>query len=194
MPHINLKNTFPVTDFFFPDVEIERNSRVSGYYYPAEHQFNLLADFPGLRWKELKYHDLNLSLESDDSLAKVLEETDAVLEETIDQAGGVNQLTYTFWISDSKQVFSPGPVTRPTAAEIWKISELALAKGINHIDYYAFDVGGASLADEAEWKRFLPGTEKDYPLSKQFRQTWLKDRPGGVLRDLGLLIKAYRKR
>lgn len=159
------------------------------------------ADMIGLRFGQVTRHFDRLgaytmpsSWELEDSLDKALEQTDTVLEETISQAGGVDQLTYTFWISDSKQVFSPGAVTRPNAQEIWKITELALSKGVNHIDYYAFDVGGASLADEDEWKRYLPGTGEDYPLSKQFRQTWLKDRPDGVLEELGQLIRAYRGR
>jgi hypothetical protein len=157
------------------------------------------ADTIGLRFGRVTRHFDRLgaytmpsSWDSEDALDRALEQTDTVLEETIRQAGGVDQLTYTFWISDSQQVFSPGPVTRPTAEEIWKISELALSKGINHIDYYAFDVGGASLDDDEDWKRHLPGTKVDYPLSKQFRKTWLKDRPGGVLEELGGFVKAYR--
>jgi len=158
-----------------------------------------VVDAIGLRFGQVTRHFDRLgaytmpsSWDSEDSLEKALELTDAVVEETIAQAGGPDQLVYTFWISDSKQVFSPGPVTRPTAEEIWEISQLAIEKGVKHIDYYAFDVGGASLADEAEWKRYLPGSDANYPLAKQFRQTWLKDRPDGVLEELGLLIKAYR--
>ncbi len=159
-----------------------------------------VVDAMGLRFGQVTRHFDRLgaytmpsSVDSEDALEKALELTDAVVEETIAQAGSADQLVYTFWISDSKQVSSPGPVTRPTAEEIWKVSELAIEKGVNHIDYYAFDVGGASLVDEAEWKRYLPGSDANYPLAKQFRQTWLKDRPDGVLEELGLLIKAYRE-
>jgi hypothetical protein len=68
---VNFKNTFPITDFFYPDVEIARNSTISGNYYPAGNELSLVADFPGLRWKNSEFEGLELNLESSDSMAQV---------------------------------------------------------------------------------------------------------------------------
>jgi hypothetical protein len=72
---IHFKNTFPITDFFYPDIEIERNSRLSGSYHPAAYEFYLMADFPRIRWKENSFKDLILNFSSDSAIAEL--ESDA---------------------------------------------------------------------------------------------------------------------
>ncbi|MFC2116777.1 translocation/assembly module TamB domain-containing protein, partial [Bacteroidota bacterium] len=67
----HFKNTFPITNFFYPDVEIARNSMISGNYFPAQHEFILAGDFPDLRWKNISYVGLKLNLVSEDSIARI---------------------------------------------------------------------------------------------------------------------------
>jgi len=75
----HFKNTFPITDFFFPDIEIARDSRISGNYHPAVHELSLTGNFPSLRWKNNSYEELRLNLASDSTVAK-LETTSSKLE------------------------------------------------------------------------------------------------------------------
>ncbi|MFC2112299.1 hypothetical protein ACFLTA_03445, partial [Bacteroidota bacterium] len=67
----NFKNTFPITDFFYPDIEIARNSLISGNYHPAVKEFNLTGDFPSLRWNNNYFEDLLLNLTSDSTIAEL---------------------------------------------------------------------------------------------------------------------------
>ncbi len=67
----HFKNTFPITDFFYPEVEIERNSVVEGNYYPAEYELNVSADFPKLRWKDYSFKDLEFDFTSDSLTAEL---------------------------------------------------------------------------------------------------------------------------
>jgi hypothetical protein len=65
----HFKNTFPITDFFYPEVEIARNSEVTGHYYPGIYAFNLTGIFDHLRWKANKFQDLVLEFRSDSVMA-----------------------------------------------------------------------------------------------------------------------------
>jgi len=68
----HFKNTFPITDFFYPLIEIERNSEVSGHYYPAEYEFTVSANFPRFKWQNYGFDNLELEFSSD-SLSAELE-------------------------------------------------------------------------------------------------------------------------
>jgi len=64
----HFKNTYPITDFFVPDLEIARNSLISGTYDPAGYVFEMEGEFPYFRFKDNIWEGLALNLDSDDSL------------------------------------------------------------------------------------------------------------------------------
>ncbi|HEC44324.1 MAG TPA: hypothetical protein ENI20_15990 [Bacteroides sp.] len=75
----HFKNTFPITDFFYPDVEIAKNSIVHGTYNPSIREFNLTGEFPGLQWESNNFEELRVKLSSDSIMAE-LEITSASVE------------------------------------------------------------------------------------------------------------------
>lgn len=64
----NFKNTFPITDFFFPDVEIARNSKLHGTYSPGKNYVDITGSFPYLRYKNYKWNEFLIFLNSNDSI------------------------------------------------------------------------------------------------------------------------------
>jgi hypothetical protein len=72
----NFKNTFPITDFFFPDLEVGKNSLLTGNYNPSisELNFSLLA--PELRFRDNGMKILDLSLISNDTIAQIITSCD----------------------------------------------------------------------------------------------------------------------
>ena len=51
----HLKNTYPITDFFFPEIEFARNSKIYGNYNPSIYEFNLEGDLPSFQYGENKW-------------------------------------------------------------------------------------------------------------------------------------------
>jgi hypothetical protein len=68
----HLKNTFPITDFFFPEIGFARNSKIYGNYNPAIYEFNLEGDLPNFQYGETKWDNLEISLVSNDTSAYFL--------------------------------------------------------------------------------------------------------------------------
>ena len=68
----HLKNTYPITDFFFPEIEFARNSKIYGNYNPSIYEFNLEGDLPSFQYGENKWDDLEISLVTNDSIAHFL--------------------------------------------------------------------------------------------------------------------------
>jgi hypothetical protein len=64
----NFKNTFPITDFFFPDVEIAKNSKLVGTYSPGKKFVDITGNFPYLRYKNYKWNEFLIFLNSNDSI------------------------------------------------------------------------------------------------------------------------------
>ena len=69
--NIHFKNTFPITDFFLPEIQIARDSRVSGEYNPGDYRLKILCDFPELAYKNNQWSELSLSLLSNDSATRL---------------------------------------------------------------------------------------------------------------------------
>ncbi|KPL16024.1 MAG: hypothetical protein AMS26_06150 [Bacteroides sp. SM23_62] len=65
----HLKNTYPITDFFSPEIEFARNSKIYGNYNPAIYEFNLEGDLPSFRYNENTWDNLEISLVTNDSTA-----------------------------------------------------------------------------------------------------------------------------
>jgi len=68
----NLKNTYPITDFFFPEIEFARNSKIYGNYNPVIYEFNLEGDLPSFQYGENKWDNLEISLVTNDTSAYFL--------------------------------------------------------------------------------------------------------------------------
>lgn len=66
----DFKNTFPITDFFMPDLELARNSILTGNYNPAEYELNFSGQFPQLKYRDNNLEDLNIELVSDKTAAE----------------------------------------------------------------------------------------------------------------------------
>ena len=69
--NVHFKNTFPITDFFFPDIEIARNSKFYGRYNPDNNFADLTGNFPYLRYKNYKWNELLFYINSEDSALDV---------------------------------------------------------------------------------------------------------------------------
>ena len=68
----DFKNTFPITDFFFPELELARNSMLSGNYNPSIYELNFLLMAPEFRYRNNTMDSLNLSFISNDSIARFI--------------------------------------------------------------------------------------------------------------------------
>jgi hypothetical protein len=69
--NIHFKNTFPITDFFFPDIEIARNSKFYGSYCPDKNLADLTGNFPYFRYKNYKWNEFLFYINSNDSALDV---------------------------------------------------------------------------------------------------------------------------
>ncbi len=67
---IHFKNTQPITDFFFPELGLSKNSMLSGNYNPSGYKVQCTGHFPGLRFRDSRMEDLEVNLVSNDSLAE----------------------------------------------------------------------------------------------------------------------------
>ena len=68
----HLKNTYPITDFFFPEIGFARNSKIYGNYNPSTYEFNLEGDLSSFQYGENTWDNLDISLVSNDSTARFL--------------------------------------------------------------------------------------------------------------------------
>ena len=68
---VRFKDTYPITGFFYPDLEIAPDARVTGLYAPSQMAANLTGHFPGIRYRENYWSDLNIGLFTNDSLIEV---------------------------------------------------------------------------------------------------------------------------
>jgi hypothetical protein len=69
--NIHFKNTFPITNYFYPDIEIAKNSRFYGTYNPDEHLTNITGNFPWLRFKNYEWNEFLFNLNSNDSAMRI---------------------------------------------------------------------------------------------------------------------------
>lgn len=64
---IYFKNTFPITDFFFPEIEIARNSKLYGTFSPLINHTHITGNFPFFRYKTTRWNELLFFINSNDS-------------------------------------------------------------------------------------------------------------------------------
>jgi hypothetical protein len=130
-----------------------------------------------------------VSWDMQDGGAKVAQNTRDVLAKTRAMVGPDKKIIYTFWIADPAEERKPGPARFPTVEQIKLIAEAALEAGIRHLDTYGYRIGEYAVKAE-NWERARPGTGPTYPITGQFPQKFLWDRPqlhealGAYLRGL----------
>jgi hypothetical protein len=111
-----------------------------------------------------------------DSGAKAAAETTNIISKLQHLVGANKATIYTYWVADPAEELEPGPAKYPTAEQIRQISEAALRAGIRHLDMYGFRIGDYHVNEE-NLARKTPGSGKTYPLTDQFPQKFLWDRP-----------------
>jgi hypothetical protein len=104
--------------------------------------------------------------------------------------GPEKQLIYTFWVANITEELQPGAAKFPSAEQIRLVCEAALQSGITHVDMYGFRIGDYRVPP-GEFDQLAPGSGPRYPLTGQFRQKFLYDRPE-ILDELGGYLNGLR--
>jgi len=99
---------------------------------------------------------------------------------------------YTFWVANPAEELKPGPAKYPTADQIRLICEAALRSGIQHLDMYGFRFGDYRV-NAKDFPKVAPGSGLTYPLTGQFPQKFLWDRPE-ILDALGSYLRSLNAR
>ena len=73
---ILFKDTYPVTEFFLPELEIAPDTRIKGFYSPSELTATLTGHFPGLRYRKNLWTDMDIDLFTNDSLVSLTATSD----------------------------------------------------------------------------------------------------------------------
>jgi hypothetical protein len=113
---------------------------------------------------------------SPDSGVKAAEETKDIISKLKTIVGADKATIYTYWVADPAEELQPGLAKYPTAEQIRQISEAALQSGICHLDMYGFRIGDYRVNEE-NFAQKTPGNGETYPLTDQFPQKFLWDRP-----------------
>lgn len=103
--------------------------------------------------------------------------TSDVLERTRAAVGPGKKIIYTFWIANHPEERKPGPAVYPTVDQIKAVADAALKAGIQHLDMYGYRIGEYVVNPASDWPKARPGTGASYPLTGQFPQKFLWDRP-----------------
>ncbi len=111
-----------------------------------------------------------------DSGERVAAATREVIRKTRQLLGPDKKLIYTFWVANAAEQRRPGPARYPTVDQIRQIAEAALETGVRHLDMYGYRIGDY-LVKESDWPQARPGSGPTYPLTGQFPQKFLWDRP-----------------
>jgi hypothetical protein len=131
---------------------------------------------------------------SPDDDAKVVEGTQDILAKVTQEVGKEKNTIYTFWVADPAEELLPGLAKFPTVKQIRLIADAALQAGIHHLDMYGYRIGDYRV-EAGTLEKFSPGTGPTYPLTEQFPQKFLWDRPeiqeelGNYLRGLNSSLK-----
>jgi hypothetical protein len=117
---------------------------------------------------------------------KIVTGTQDILENVTRVVGKQKNSIYTFWVANPTEELVPGPAKLPTVQQIRLIADTALKAGITHLDMYGYRIGDYRVEDLEE---VTPGTRRDYPLTRQFSQKFLWDRPG-IQDELGKYLRS----
>lgn len=111
-----------------------------------------------------------------DNTKEVTEKTHHIIAEVQNIIGPSKGQIYTFWVADSADELKPGPAIFPTVDQIKSICQAALESGVHHLDMYGFRIGDYRVSAE-DFQAKSPGRGAIYPLTGQFPQKFLWDRP-----------------
>lgn len=141
-------------------------------------QFDAFGAYTGNSWNS-----------STDSGEKTAQRTRDVLMRVRKVVDPRKLTIYTFWVANAADELKPGPARYPTAEQIKLICEAALQAGVRHLDMYGYRIGDYRVTP-ATLPRVTPGSGPRYPLTGQFPNKFLWDRPeihealGAYLRSL----------
>lgn len=121
------------------------------------------------------YSSITYTGSADDG-ARAAKETRDILAKVNQAIGSDKGTIYTFWVADPAEELTPGLAKYPTVAQIRQIAEAALQAGVRHLDMYGYRIGDYR-ADSGNLEKLTPGSGPDYPLTGQFPQKFLWDRP-----------------
>jgi hypothetical protein len=108
--------------------------------------------------------------------AKVAQGTRDILAKVRQAIGPTKATIYTFWVADPAEELEPGPAKYPTVEQIRLIAEAALQAGIHHLDMYGYRIGDYRVSS-MQLDKVTPGVGATYPLTGQFPQKFIWDRP-----------------
>jgi hypothetical protein len=128
------------------------------------HQFDAVGAYTEIAWK---------SPDASEG-ARI---TSDVLARTRATVGPNTKIIYTFWIANAPEERKPGPATYPTVEQIKAVADAALKAGIQHLDMYGYRIGEYVVNPPSDWPKARPGTGATFPVTGQFPQKFLWDRP-----------------
>jgi hypothetical protein len=129
---------------------------------------------------------------SPDSGAKAAHSTRDVLTKLRQAVDPKKATIYTFWVANPDEELKPGPAKYPTVDQIRLICAAALQSGILHLDMYGFRIGDYRVSAK-DFPRMTPGSGPTYPLTGQFPQKFLWDRPE-ILDALGKYLRSLNEK
>ena len=132
------------------------------------------------------YSDFAYRGSSDDD-AKVVRGTQDILAKVTQEVGKEKNTIYTFWVANPAEELTPGLAKYPTVRQIRLIADAALQAGIRHLDMYGYRIGDYRV-EAGTLEKFSPGTGTTYPLTEQFPQKFLWDRPE-IQEELGNYLR-----
>ena len=119
--------------------------------------------------------------------AKVVKGTQDILAKVTQEVGKEKNTIYTFWVANPAEELAPGLAKFPTVKQIRLIADAALQAGIRHLDMYGYRIGDYRV-EAGTLEKFSPGTGTTYPLTEQFPQKFLWDRPE-IQEELGNYLR-----
>jgi hypothetical protein len=129
---------------------------------------------------------------SPDSGAKAAQLTRDVLRKLHAAVDPKKATIYSFWVANPDEELTPGAAKYPTVDQIKLICEAALQSGIRHLDMYGFRIGDYRVSAK-DFPRMAPGSGLTYPLTGQFSQKFLWDRPE-ILEALGVYLRSLNRK
>ena len=119
--------------------------------------------------------------------AKVVKGTQDILAKVTQEVGKEKNTIYTFWVANPAEELAPGLAKFPTVKQIRLIADAALQAGIRHLDMYGYRIGDYRV-EAGTMEKFSPGGGTTYPLTEQFPQKFLWDRPE-IQEELGNYLR-----
>jgi hypothetical protein len=125
--------------------------------------------------------------DASDSNAQVAKATSNDIDSIRSIVGPDKNITYTFWCANAAEERKLGPAVHPTALEIKVVCQVALKKGIRHLDMYGYRIGDYEVGNQDPTK-VVPPEPSPYELTGQFPRKFLWDRLN-IQKELGIYLR-----